>query len=70
MVGTELTLKSRAEVLRGNTFGIIADESLTIEEQKNRLIALIPVALEIEQEARATIQRLNEEIERLKNANG
>jgi hypothetical protein len=60
----------RAAVLADNTFGIMVDEDLTEEERKDRLIALIPVALEIEQEARATIQRLNEEIERLTNANG
>lgn len=67
---TEVARQSKAEVLRGNTFGILGMDELSVEERKNALINLIPVALEIEKEARDTIQRLNEEIEELRRNNG
>jgi hypothetical protein len=65
--GKDLGRVSRAEILAGNTFGILTNEQLTQDEKIASLLSLIPVALQIEQEARETIVRLNEEIERLKN---
>lgn len=49
-----------ARVLENNAFAIYftADKP---EDKIARLLALIPLSLEITQEARATIQRLNEE---------
>lgn len=53
-----------AEVLRGNTFGILESQG-TIEDKIGRLAALVPMALEVVDEARDTIARLREENERL-----
>jgi hypothetical protein len=64
--GKDLAKKSRAEILAGNTFGILTNEQLSEDEKIAALLELIPVALQIEIEARETIVRLNEEIERLK----
>ena len=54
-------------VLKGNTFGILESDG-TDEEKIGRLLALIPMYMEIEYEARATISRLRDENERLKSA--
>lgn len=53
------------EVLKGNTFGIIESEG-TIEDKIGRLLALLPVAFQVVDEARATIARLREENDRLR----
>ena len=47
-------------VLKGNTFGILEGDG-TNEEKIGRLLALIPMYMEIEYEARATISRLRDE---------
>ena len=54
-------------VLKGNTFGILESDG-TDEEKIGRLLALIPMYMEIEYEARATISRLRDENERMKSA--
>lgn len=56
---------SREDALRGNTFGIL-DSVAPVEEKLGRLVQLIPVALEIVDEARETISRLRAENERLR----
>lgn len=54
----------RADVLAGNTFGIVHGDT-SGRDKLMRLVALIPVALEVEQEARLTIRRLRERVEEL-----
>ena len=53
----------RAEVAREDVFGIIQG-SLTTDEKIVKLLGMIPVAFQIVDEARETIARLREELER------
>jgi len=53
-----------ADVLEGNAMGIAYGDG-TAEEKLGRLVALVPMALEVVDEARATIARLREENDRL-----
>jgi PII-like signaling protein len=54
-----------ADVLEGNAMGIAYGDG-TAEEKLGRLVALVPMALEVVDEARDTIARLREENERLR----
>lgn len=54
-----------AKVLENNAFAIYFTAD-TVEDKITRLLALIPLSIEIVEEARATIARLREENERLK----
>lgn len=58
-------LQKEVEALRGNTFGIVSSNG-TFEEKLIRLVHLIPMSVEIVDEARATIKRLREENDMLK----
>jgi PII-like signaling protein len=60
----ELVPRPKAEVLAANTFGIMYGESSS-EEKLGRLAALVPMALEVVDEARDTIKRLRERVEQL-----
>lgn len=62
---SELVRKHNADVLRGNTFAILGDDAPE-SERAMRLLALVPMALQVVDEARDTIKRLNEENESLK----
>ena len=53
----------RADVAREDVFGIIQG-SLTTDEKIVKLLGMIPVAFQIVDEARETIARLREELER------
>ena len=53
----------RAEVAREDVFGIIQG-SLTTDEKIVKLLGMIPVAFQIVDEARETIARLRDELER------
>lgn len=55
----------RADILRGNVFGIVASAD-DVQTKIARMLSLVPMALEVMDEARDTIQRLNEENERLR----
>lgn len=55
----------KVDVLAGNTFGITSSDA-PVEEKLLRLAALVPMALEVEKEARATILRLRAENEVLR----
>jgi PII-like signaling protein len=57
-----------ADVLEGNAMGIAYGDG-TAEEKLGRLVALVPMALEVVDEARDTIARLREENERLRAEN-
>lgn len=57
-----------AEVLEDNAMGIAYGDG-TPDEKLSRLVALVPMALEVVDEARATIARLREETERLHTEN-
>ncbi len=61
-----ISYEQEIEVLKGNTFGILESEGTT-EEKIKRLLNLLPMAFEIVDEARSTIERLREENERLRN---
>lgn len=52
-------------VLRDNTFGIL-DGDGDLEEKRARLLALLPMAFTVMDEARATIARLRSENEALR----
>jgi PII-like signaling protein len=57
-----------ADVLEGNAMGIAYGDG-TAEEKLGRLVALVPMALEVVDEARDTIARLRDENERLRAEN-
>jgi PII-like signaling protein len=57
-----------ADVLAGNAMGIAYGDG-TAEEKLGRLVALVPMALEVVDEARDTIARLREENERMRAEN-
>jgi PII-like signaling protein len=57
-----------ADVLEGNAMGIAYGDG-TAEEKLGRLVALVPMALEVVDEARDTIARLREENERMRAEN-
>jgi PII-like signaling protein len=57
-----------ANVLEDNAMGIVYGDGTT-EEKLGRLVALVPMALEVVDEARATIARLREETEKLRAEN-
>lgn len=57
-----------ADALEGNAMGIAYGDG-TAEEKLGRLVALVPMALEVVDEARDTIARLREENERLRTEN-
>jgi PII-like signaling protein len=59
---------SSADALEGNAMGIAYGDG-TAEEKLGRLVALVPMALEVVDEARDTIARLREENERLRTEN-
>jgi PII-like signaling protein len=54
-----------ADVLEGNAMGIAYGDG-TAEEKLGRLVALVPMALEVVDEARDTIARMREENERMR----
>lgn len=56
----------RALELWEQTYGIVNAEDCTVEERLLRIAALVPVALEIVDEARATIVRLRDEVAQLR----
>ena len=53
----------RADVAREDVFGIIQG-SLTTDEKIVKLLGMIPIAFQIVDEARETIARLRDELER------
>lgn len=55
----------RDEILRDNVFGIVSSAE-DVQTKIARMLSLVPMALEVMDEARDTIQRLNEENERLR----
>lgn len=61
----ELEPRHSDAVLRDNTFGILDGEGTT-DEKITRLLALLPMAFEVMDEARSTIARLRDENEALK----
>ncbi|HEY5222825.1 MAG TPA: hypothetical protein VIJ18_07230 [Microbacteriaceae bacterium] len=63
----ELESRPTDTVLRDNTFGILDGEGST-DEKITRLLALLPMAFEVMDEARSTIARLRDENEALKRA--
>lgn len=67
--GAEMARRSRADILRDNFMGLLTFDQLTHDEQTTALLALLPLALEIEMEARDTIERLNAENEELRRGN-
>jgi len=52
------------EALKNNTFGILEDDG-TPEEKMIRLLNLLPMAFHVMDEARETIARLRDEVEKL-----
>jgi len=59
-----LDFTDSAAVLKDNTFAILSDQG-TIEDKIGRLLALIPMSFTIVEEARDTIARLRDQVERL-----
>lgn len=62
----ELDRVQRADILADNTFAIVSSADLTAEEKLASLVSLVPMALEVVEEARVTIVRLREENETLR----
>jgi PII-like signaling protein len=58
--------EKRAEILHGNVFGFVTSNDLTVEEKIGNLLAEIPLALLVVDEARSTISRLRDENAELK----
>lgn len=58
---------AEVEALRGNMFAINSDSG-TVEDRIGRLLALLPVAFQVVEEARSTIARLRDEVEALERA--
>ncbi|MCX7523440.1 hypothetical protein OSC27_14285 [Microbacterium sp. STN6] len=58
-------MPAKAHALEGNALGIVHGEGTT-EEKLGRLVGLVPMALEVVDEARDTIARLREENEGLR----
>jgi hypothetical protein len=58
--------EDQAAVLYVRYAGFIAAEDLTAEEKLVSLVSLVPMSLNVVDEARDTIYRLNEENERLR----
>ena len=61
----EIESQDKEDVLRHNTFAILGEDA-PVEEKLLRMVALVPMALEVVDEARETIRRLREENDRLK----
>ncbi len=61
-------LGGEVEALRGNTFGILESDG-TVDDKIKRLLSLLPVALQVVEEARDTISRLREELEQTQSQN-
>jgi hypothetical protein len=56
---SEVAKRNKEDVLKDNTFGILESQG-TQEEKLARLVALVPMALEVVEEARETIKRLTQ----------
>lgn len=59
------TFDTRAAALWGQTYGLVNATDESVEDRLLRIAALVPMALEIVDEARATIVRLRTENEAL-----
>lgn len=64
-MSTEIVRLTKSQELQKNAFGIVDTLELSNQDKAMRLIGLIPMALEVVDEARDTIERLNEEIRML-----
>lgn len=63
-----LVPRAKSDVLANNTFAIVHGET-TVEDKLIRLVGLVPMALEVADEARDTIARLRTEVEDLRAEN-
>ncbi|MEO6827701.1 MAG: hypothetical protein ABI255_03870 [Microbacteriaceae bacterium] len=60
-----MSTRSKSDVLAENTFGIVSGDA-DVQDKLLRMVALVPMALEVVDEARDTIQRLRTEVETLR----
>lgn len=67
-ISASVVPRTQADVLAGNVMGITGSAS-SPEEKLMRFAALVPMALEVVDEARDTIRRLREQVEALQAEN-